>query len=479
MASKSNILSLLEKALSNATTEDRQSAAKELATLVKSTGISAGLVEFGVLESLKKATQDKKSDHAREGALFVYKELATQFGHPVEPYLIPEITSILSGYGDKQAAVKQAAKEAAEAFFAIPGRFSVKLLVPLLLENLTNEKKWQTKMAALTFLKNLTKTSASQVQLSLPLIVPAVSDNMWDSKPEVKQAATECMEQVCETLDNLDVVPFLPALISCIMRPEEVPECIYKLSATTFVQQVEAPTLAIMVPLMVRALTERKPAIQRQTVVIIDNMCKLVENPADAHQFLPKLMPGLDRIIDIAADPELRTVASNARATMVRVGGGESTDVEDPAAVHARLAQELIDTATRVSTEVTKVSPKVTIDALTVSYIASLITVMYDTRVLALPDWTPTLAPFFQTFLSHDETKAVIKPLHEFAVAADKLRQKDSDDYDPEEGEELCNCEFSLAYGGMILLNNTKLRLTRGQRYGLVGPNGAGNLLLI
>lgn len=182
---KTQIASLLETALSNASKEERQSAAHELGATVKSAGISTGLVEFGVLEALKKAVNDKKSDNSREGAFFVYKELALQLHHPVEPYLIPELTSILAGYGDKQAAVKDAAAEAAEAFLALPGRFAVKVLVPLLLDNLSNEKKWQTKMAALKFLKNLTKTSASQVQLSLPLIIPVVSDCMWASKPEV------------------------------------------------------------------------------------------------------------------------------------------------------------------------------------------------------------------------------------------------------------------------------------------------------
>jgi hypothetical protein len=41
-------------------------------------------------------------------------------------------------------------------------------------------------------------------------------------------------------------------------------------------------------------------------------------------------------------------------------------------------------------------------------------------------------------------------------------------------GELLCSCEFSLGYGGRILLNGAVLRLRRGRRYGLCGANGAG-----
>jgi elongation factor 3 len=50
---------------------------------------------------------------------------------------------------------------------------------------------------------------------------------------------------------------------------------------------------------------------------------------------------------------------------------------------------------------------------------------------------------------------------------------------DQDDGEELCNCEFSLAYGARMLLNRTRLRLVRGQRYGLCGHNGAGKSTLM
>ncbi|EGF79103.1 hypothetical protein BATDEDRAFT_35572 [Batrachochytrium dendrobatidis JAM81] len=476
---KAQIADLIKQVTSDtASIDERRAAASDLAGLVKTVGISAGLIDAGVLASLKTATENKKSVNAREGALFAYKELADKLGYPAEPYLVPELTSILNGYGDKVASVREAAEVAASALMALPGRFSVKLLVPVLLNNLSNEKKWQTKIAALKFLGNLTKTSATQVSRCLPEIIPAVSDSMWATKPEVKVAAHECMTQVCGVLENIDVVPFLPALISCIARPEEVPECVYKLASTTFVQQVEAPTLSIMVPLLVRGLAERKPAVLRQTAVIIDNMCKLVENPADAHQFLPKLMPGLDRIIEIAADPELRSVSTNARATMIRVGGGADVHIEDPEAVAKRLAEEHAQTIALVKKSISAVS-KDKVDEPTVDYVASLLYVMYDTHVLDLPDFIHTVVPFIGPVIGEAKAKEVAKPLLAHFVEMDKKRQKQSNEEVIDEGEELCNCEFSLAYGGMILLNNTKFRLTRGKVYGLCGPNGVGKSTLM
>ena len=46
-----------------------------------------------------------------------------------------------------------------------------------------------------------------------------------------------------------------------------------------------------MVPLLIRGLRESTP-IQRKACVIITNMAKLVNSPADAAHFLPALVPG-------------------------------------------------------------------------------------------------------------------------------------------------------------------------------------------
>lgn len=48
-----------------------------------------------------------------------------------------------------------------------------------------------------------------------------------------------------------------------------------------------------------------------------------------------------------------------------------------------------------------------------------------------------------------------------------------------EEGELLCDTLFSLAYGALLLLSHTKLRLFRGRRYGILGTNGSGKSTLM
>ncbi|KAI8819303.1 P-loop containing nucleoside triphosphate hydrolase protein [Fimicolochytrium jonesii] len=470
---------LITKITTGATSADRAAAAKELASVVKAAGAHVGLTQYDIVEPLTKASTHKKSSAQREGSMLAFTALAEALGHSGEPYLVSSLPVTLELFGDKDKEVKAAAEQAADALFKSPGRFSVKYLVPLLLSQLTNEKKWQTKVAALKYLGRLSEHSASQVCAALPLILPVVSTCMWDTKPEVQAAAKETMTQVTGAIDNIDIIPFLPALIGCIANPDEVPECVFKLAATTFVTEVQAPTLAIMVPLLQRGLSERKPAVLRQTCVIIDNMCKLVENPAEAHQFLPPLLPGVDRIIEVQADPELRSIAARGKATLIRVGGGADVETEDPETVAKRKAaahQEFLDTLAKT---VKDVGADKAIDAASSEYIVVQLEAMYDSRIFDVPDWHAATVPYATPFIGEEKAKALAKPLLAHYVAMDKLRQKEGKVEDLEEGEELCNCEFSLAYGGMILLNNTKLRLIRGQRYGLCGPNGVGKSTLM
>ena len=75
--------------------------------------------------------------------------------------------------------------------------------------------------------------------------------------------------------------------------------------------------------------------------------------------------------------------------------------------------------------------------------------------------------------------------IHESQDAHDEADDDEADDDeadvadDEEEGEDLCNCQFSLAYGAKILLNTASLRLKRGHRYGLCGRNGTGKSTLM
>lgn len=89
-------------------------------------------------------------------------------------------------------------------------------------------------------------------------------------------------------------------------NPDSVPACIKSLSSTTFVAEVKAPALAVLVPLLLRALNDRSMEVQRRTVVVTDNLVKLVRDPTIAAIYLSPLVEGVEKIAKGAAFPEVK-----------------------------------------------------------------------------------------------------------------------------------------------------------------------------
>lgn len=66
-----------------------------------------------------------------------------------------------------------------------------------------------------------------------------------------------------------------------------------------------------------------------------------------------------------------------------------------------------------------------------------------------------------------------------FVLTTKQAKRVKPTDIDESEGELLCDTIFSLAYGALLLLSHTKLRLIRGRRYGILGANGSGKSTLM
>ena len=171
-------------------------------------------------------------------------------------------------------------------------------------------------VGALNLLAALSIHARGKVGMCLVDIVPALTDCLWDTKKETQKAAIDCLTECCTVVENPDIRPIVPTLISANARPEECPACIDKLMAVVFVQTVDAPTLSIIVPILARGLRNRDEQLKRKCCVVIDNMCKLVMEPRDAAPFGPKLRPELVRTSEECATEEVRLVGARALSTL-------------------------------------------------------------------------------------------------------------------------------------------------------------------
>merc|ERR1712003_21650 len=227
-------------------------------------------------------------------------------------------------------------------------------------------------------------------------------------------------------------------------------------AGVTFVQSVESPALAMVVPLLLRGLREKSTATKRQAAVIIDNMSKLVDNPLDAAPFLPLLLPALETNAESIADPEARSVTETAVAQLKRLKG--------LAEKHAAIRGDVSKTE-ELFKEKFGFKDAEGGKLVSIKFQCVIAATLMDLKFMEDLQWTKFLTPFATIYTDK--------------ATCEKAMEIPDDDDDDDDAEELCNCTFTLAYGTKILLHNTKMKLLRGRNYGLLGPNDCGKTTLM
>jgi elongation factor 3 len=93
--------------------------------------------------------------------------------------------------------------------------------------------------------------------------------------------------------------------------------------------------------------------------------------------------------------------------------------------------------------------------------------------------WNRCIAQYLSVWINESQAKAFAGNVLSHYLAIDRVKFPRAKAHDDSEGELLCDTLFSLAYGALLLLSHTTLRLIRGRRYGILGTNGSGKSTLM
>merc|ERR1719446_1193229 len=104
-------------------------------------------------------------------------------------------------------------------------------------------------------------------------------------------------------------------------------KCVEKLAGCVFVQNVETPALAATLPVLARGLNDKSEEVKRTCCQIVDNMCKLVEDPAEVLPLMPRLEPLVKAATEKISDPEARGMAEGAYNTLQKAAGKGAEEV--------------------------------------------------------------------------------------------------------------------------------------------------------
>ncbi|KAJ8602846.1 hypothetical protein MRB53_042338 [Persea americana] len=381
--SAEDVAQITEQIYTSKTSQASLDAAYALTdSLLNSVGFR-GLNNYAVLPEISKAAADKKNAVRREGAMYALGALFEKFPAKARlseiVFLLQHealVPSALDCLADKQSAVKDGAKYALDALFGhLNAEGKVYGLLPVLEKYLSKSTgKWQGTVGALELIGRMAdkaKMGMESLEVEqekdvlreamgkkLERLIPRVEAGMHDLKAEVSKQANKTMNSLTTLLQNDDIAPKVPLLVKSIEDPstEAQRKAIHALSQTTFVTVVTSPVLALLTPLLERSLNTPTTTqeVLRQTVVVVENLTKLVHDPIEARAFLPKLKPGVQAVKDRASLPEVREIGQRALDVMNKAmkvdGDNAQTDdtmskasAEDVASVLQNKSQQMVD----------------------------------------------------------------------------------------------------------------------------------------
>ena len=298
----------------------RRGAAYGLAGIVSGKGVSA-LREYRILSILRAAVDNKKDQNYRQGAFFAYELLSSILGRLFEPYVLGIVPQLLSGFGDATADVREACLDASKTCFASLSSYGVKVILPTLLEGL-EEQQWRSKKGACDLLGAMAYLDPQQLALSLPDIIPPLTNVLTDSHKEVRAAANRSLQRFGEVISNPEVKGVVSILLKALSDPTKfTDDALDALIKISFVHYLDSPSLALIVRILGRGLGDRS-ATRRKSAQIIGSLAHLTDRK-DMVSHLPVLVAGL-RLAVVDPVPATRATASKALGSLVEKLGEDA-----------------------------------------------------------------------------------------------------------------------------------------------------------
>lgn len=455
---------LKTRAFTGANSSERRAGAAGMAGICKGVGVAAF---SGVVQDVKRAIEDKSDPIARAGALATYAHMCRTAGRGFEPYAILEAPVVFTLLGDRNQEVRESAHLAQASVVKALPLTAMKLLCPSLLAGMKH-KDWQSKLGALHIMGDLASRVPQSFMRTIPDIFPDFLDTLFDTHPKVSALAEEILPSVCSCVKNAEVLGMMELILRAIRQPQkETEDCLDKLMETTFVNSMDAPSLAVVLPVILRGLRERTKELKQKAAVTFGNICALVDDPRDLLAFIPVLLPELEKAEE-HSHPDLREAATRAKTSLMK--GIDATKTEE-----RKVASDIVADAIK--------SSGINVDSETQSYAAALGGWVMESAPLRIPpsilsnDIKRELTPILESVLEGN-----LEPVEQAAKSSVLIYKGLDESALADEGTKDYIVDLQgiiLAFAGRVLLQRTNFTLERGKTYGIVGQNGTGKTTLL
>jgi len=362
------------------------------------------------------------------------------------------VPKLMEACSDKQKPVATKATSLVKRMYDIATPWSGGFRLPLLKASLSSTAKPDTKTVACDLVTAFATKFPQSVGLEIEWIVHPLCILMNDIKAPVKAAAKAAMTAVAACSGNRDLEKFGTTIVKAMESVKNVVDCVEELAGCIFVQCVEAPAVSVLTPVLVRGLNERNEQTKRRCCVIVDNMCKLIDDARDGTPLLAEVKHLVEKAADAMSDPDAREMAEKAKAS-----------IEKMAAAGPFVEQDFREFAEIVGLELAEM------DDVQMEFASKVAFQLQKAKKSDMAGFAFDVLGF-----DHSSCRNLVAKMMNLGVAEEE-EFIDDDEASPD----LYKGSFSLAYGTVTLLRETKLHLKKHKFYGLLGPTNCGKTTMM
>jgi HEAT repeats/HEAT repeat len=306
---------LLLECLQGESLASRRGAAYGISAAVMGSGI-ATLKKYEIVKQLEEALSSGTAN-SKEGSLFAIELLSVRLGLLFEPYVIVLLPALLKAFSDTSDYVRKAASDTCGLIMSKLSAHGVKLVLPATLAAF-NDPSWRTKQASIRMLGAMSHLAPKQLASALPKVVPKLTEAFSDTHPKVKSTAQEALDEISTVVKNPEISSISQLLLKALTDPaDHTTKALEGLIATEFLHAIDAPSLALIVPIVHRGLRDRGAATKRYGALIAGNICTMINDSRDFVPYLPILLPDLKSTL-LDPIPDVRSTSAKALGSLTR-----------------------------------------------------------------------------------------------------------------------------------------------------------------
>lgn len=220
------------------------------------------------------------------------------------PFVLPKMHQLVALFADsKLGAPAIKAAVAIVSSITPKGHGIASEVMPVLLAGM-EDKRWKVKAGCidvlLPCLLQMSAATPGQLAECLPLIVQRLAEAALEVRAEIRTATGAVLREIGNLVASPEIKKLSQDLVTALAEPtnqKHTQGVLARMGNQTFMSLIDAASLALLMPIVVRGLREREPASKKWSAQIFGSTSQLVQNVEFIKPYLPMVVPMLEQAL--------------------------------------------------------------------------------------------------------------------------------------------------------------------------------------